>query len=51
MNYVSRLIKSFKDIWNNRIILLAMIRRNTAGRYKNSFLGFAWHLLLPVFLY
>ena len=48
MNYVSRLIKSFKDIWNNRIILLAMIRRNTAGRYKNSFLGFAWHLLLPV---
>ena len=34
----------------NRIILLAMIRRNTAGRYKNSYLGFLWHLLLPVLM-
>ena len=35
---------------DNRIILLAMIRRNTAGRYKNSYLGFLWHLLLPVLM-
>ncbi len=50
MNIFFRLIKSFKDIQENRVILLAMIRRNTAGRYKNSYLGFLWHLLLPVLM-
>ena len=50
MNLIKRLIKSFKDVQENRIILLAMIRRNTAGRYKNSYLGFLWHLLLPVLM-
>lgn len=50
MNLISRLIKSFKDVKENKIILLAMIRRNTAGRYKNSYLGFVWHLLLPVLM-
>ena len=50
MNLISRLIKSFRDVYENRIILLAMIRRNTAGRYKNSYLGFLWHLILPVLM-
>ncbi len=50
MNLFSRLVKSVKDVRDNRIILLAMIRRNTAGRYKNSYLGFLWHLLLPVLM-
>lgn len=50
MNIFSRIIKSAKDVWENRIILLAMIRRNTAGRYKSSYLGFAWHLLTPILM-
>ena len=50
VNYFRRLIKSFKDVRENKIILLAMIRRSTAGRYKSSYLGFAWHLLLPVMM-
>lgn len=50
MNILSRLVKSAKDVYANRIILLAMIRRNTAGRYRNSYMGFAWHLLLPVLM-
>ena len=49
-NIFSRIVKSFRDVYDNRIILLAMIRRNTAGRYKNSYLGFFWHLLLPVLM-
>ncbi len=50
MNIFSRLVKSAKDVHANRIILSAMIRRNTAGRYKNSYMGFAWHLILPVLM-
>jgi ABC-2 type transport system permease protein len=45
-----RIVRSAKDVWNNRVILMALVRRNTAGRYKNSYLGFAWHLLLPVIM-
>ena len=48
MNIFVRLRKSFKDVYDNRIILMALVRRNTAGRYKNSYVGFLWHLLLPV---
>ena len=50
MNIFKRLAKSIKDVYENRVILLAMVRRNTAGRYKNSYVGFAWHLLLPVLM-
>ncbi len=50
MNIFARLRQSFKDVYDNRIILMALIRRNTAGRYKNSYVGFIWHLLLPVLL-
>ena len=48
MNIFSRLAKSARDVWDNRIILMALIRRNTAGRYKSSYAGFVWHLFLPV---
>jgi len=50
LNLISRMAKSLRDIHDNRTILMAMIRRNTAGRYKNTYVGFAWHLLLPVLM-
>jgi len=50
MNIFARIIQSFKDVYNNRAILVALIRRNTAGRYKSSYIGFIWHLLLPVMM-
>ena len=50
MNIFSRLAKSARDVYDNRTILMAMVRRNTAGRYKSSYIGFAWHLLLPVLM-
>ena len=50
MNLFSRMSKSVRDVIDNRTILLAMIRRNTAGRYKSTYMGFAWHLLLPVLM-
>lgn len=42
-----RIFESAKAIYENRVILLALIRRNTAGRYKSTYIGFGWHLLLP----
>ncbi|MBO4357486.1 MAG: ABC transporter permease [Candidatus Methanomethylophilaceae archaeon] len=50
MNLFSRLAKSFRDVRDNKVVLMAMIRRNTAGRYKSSYVGFIWHLLLPVLM-
>ena len=43
MNIFSRIIQSAKDVYDNRVILLAMTRRNTAGRYKSTYVGFIWH--------
>ncbi len=50
MNLFARLAQSFKDVKDNKTILMAMIRRNTAGRYKSSYVGFVWHLLTPVLM-
>ncbi len=50
MNIFSRLVQSAHDVYDNRIVLFAIIRRNTAGRYKSSYVGFLWHLLMPVLL-
>ena len=50
MNIFARLWKSGKDIYANKTVLLALIKRNTAGRYKNTYVGFIWHLLLPVLM-
>ncbi len=50
MNIFARLRRSFREVYENRIILVALVRRNTAGRYKNSYVGFLWHLLLPVMM-
>lgn len=47
---MKRMAKSARDMADNRVVLSALIRRNTAGRYKSAFMGFAWHLLLPVLM-
>jgi ABC-2 type transport system permease protein len=49
-NPFARIARSTRDVWNNRVILMAMVRRNTAGRYKSSYIGFAWHLIMPVLM-
>ncbi len=50
MNLLQRMAQSYRDVRDNRTILMAMVRRNTAGRYKSSYIGFAWHLILPVLM-
>ncbi len=48
MNIFSRLAKSAHDVYDNRTVLMALVRRNTAGRYKSTYVGFIWHMLLPI---
>ncbi len=49
-NPIRRVCDSFRNIYENRVILLALIRRNTAGRYKDTLVGFGWHLLMPILM-
>ena len=48
MNIFARMAQSMRDVHENRGILLALIRRNTAGRYKSTYVGFIWHMLFPL---
>ena len=48
MESVNRFFGLCKEIWDNRVVMMAMVRRNTAGRYKSTFIGFGWHLLMPI---
>ncbi len=49
-NPLIRVAQSARAVYENRVILMALIRRNTAGRYKSTFVGFGWHLLMPVLM-
>jgi ABC-type polysaccharide/polyol phosphate export permease len=39
-----------KEAYGYRHILYSMVVRNLKGRYKSSYLGFAWHFITPVIL-
>lgn len=37
-----------KEIYSYRNFIKAQVRRNLFGRYKNSYLGFAWNFITPI---
>jgi len=41
------IIGNMKEIYEYRHLLYSMVVRNLKGRYKNSYLGFAWHFITP----
>lgn len=43
-------MQTIREIYQYRNILWALVRRNIVGKYKNSFLGFAWHFITPLCL-
>ncbi len=47
-SYFGNMASVFRDIYDDRVILSAMIKRTAAGRYKSSVLGFAWNMVAPV---
>lgn len=44
---IDSMIKSF---WNNRALLLTLVKREIAGRYRGSILGIFWSFLNPFFM-
>lgn len=43
-------LQTVREIYQYRNILWALVRRNIVGKYKNSFLRFAWHFITPLCL-
>ena len=43
-------LQTIREIYQYRNILWALVRRNIVGRYKSSYLGFAWHFITPLCL-
>jgi len=46
---LNKLINEIREIHSFRYLLLNLIKSDIKLRYKNSFLGFLWHLLNPLF--
>lgn len=46
---LNKFIKEISEIYSYRYLLLNLIKSDIKLRYKNSFLGFLWHLLNPLF--
>lgn len=40
--------KEIRDIYQSRAILRSLVTKNLFGRYRNSFLGFGWHFVMPI---
>ena len=38
----------FQDLWGSRELVLRLAHRDIAVRYRNSFLGYLWAVLVPV---
>ena len=47
-SFFGNMASVFRDIYDNRVILSAMIKRSAAGRYKSTALGFAWNMVAPI---
>ncbi len=41
--------KIFKDFWRNRELIYRLLLRNFSDKYRQSFLGWGWVFLMPIF--
>jgi ABC-2 type transport system permease protein len=42
--------RDFREIYDSRSILRSLVAKNLYGKYRNSFLGFAWNFITPLIL-
>ncbi len=47
---MSTIRQDLKEVYEARNILRSLVAKNLYGRYKNSFLGFAWNFVTPLIL-
>ena len=45
---MASIINDLKELYEYRSTLRALISRNLFGRYKSTFLGFAWNFITPI---
>lgn len=43
-------VSSMKELWKSRELIATLTERTLRGRYKQTFLGFAWSLITPLTL-
>ena len=48
---LNKFVKEISEIYSFRHLLFNLIKSDIKLRYKNSFLGFLWHLLNPLFYF
>ena len=41
-------MKTIKEIWDYRQMIISLVKRDLRGRYKGSALGFLWTFLNPL---
>ena len=46
----NKITEFVREIYTYRHLLFSMVLRNLKGRYKSSYLGFAWHFITPAVL-
>jgi ABC-2 type transport system permease protein len=39
---------AFREVWDSRGVLLALVKREVSSRYRGSIFGFAWAILKPL---
>lgn len=43
-------LSMLSGLWNHRVLMLELARREAIGRYKGSLLGVFWSLVTPLFM-
>lgn len=46
----NKIVDELSNIYNHRNVLKSLVVKHLFGVYKNSFLGFAWHFVMPVIM-
>ncbi len=49
-HYSKNPLAALSSIWNNRMLLKQFVRRDVMSRYRGSFLGILWTLLVPLLM-
>jgi len=50
MKMIESIQREIKEIYESRSIFRSLVAKNLYGKYKNSFLGFAWNFVSPIVL-
>ena len=50
MSVVKNIMRDVREVYDSRNVLRSLVAKNLYGKYKNSFLGFAWNFISPIIM-